>query len=146
FISRVGPRRVTADQAMLLSAAFPILIGYAILRRNLFDLDAVVQKSLTYGLVSLLVVGLWLSMVAILSALVSPLAARFTPYASPALSAIVSTLVIALAAAPLRNYVQRAVTRVFYSETVDVRETLLGLARDLQRAASPIDVGERVTT
>jgi hypothetical protein len=38
FALRAQPQRVTADQAMLLSAAFPILIGYAILRGNLFDL------------------------------------------------------------------------------------------------------------
>jgi signal transduction histidine kinase len=146
LISRVGPKHVTADQAMVLSAAFPVLIGYTTLRQNLFDLDAVLHKSLTYGTVTVLVLSLYLACVAVLSALLSPLAERWSPFASPALTLIVSTLLLAVFAAPLRSYVQRAITRVFYSETVDLREALWRLTGDLQRATTPPELGERVAT
>src|SRR5262249_18739371 len=146
FVSRMGPEHVTADQAMLLSAAFPILLAHAIVQKNLFDLDAVLRKSLTYGAVSALVVGLYLLTVALLSALASPLATRWSPFASPSVTAIVSTLIIALVASPLRSYVQRAITRVLYSETADAQKSIVALARDLQRAATPPELGERVAT
>jgi signal transduction histidine kinase len=146
FMSRFGPRHVTADQAMLLSALFPMLIGYATLRQNLFDLDAVLQKSLTYGAITALVLGLYVATVAILSAALSPVALRWSPFASPLLTAIVSTIILMMVASPLRNYVQRAVNRVFYSETVDVRRALLELGKDLEQARAPWELGERVAT
>jgi signal transduction histidine kinase len=146
FVSRIGPRLITADQAMLLSAAFPVLMGYATVRQNLFDLDAVLQKSLTYGAVSVLVVGLYLLAVAFVSAVASPLATRWSPFASPQATAIVATLIIAAAASPLRAYVQKTVARVFYSETVDLADALVRLARDLERAETPPELGERVVT
>jgi signal transduction histidine kinase len=146
FVSRLGPHLVTADRAMLLSAAFPLLIGYATLRQNLFDLDAVLKKSLTYGVVSVLVVGLYLILVALLSGLISPLAARMSPLGSPAGAAILSTLIVAVAASPLRSYVQRAVTRVFYSETASLSEALVQLARDLESAQAPPELGKRVAS
>ena len=44
---------------MVLSALFPALIAYAILKRNLFDLDAVLRASLIYGVATALVLGLY---------------------------------------------------------------------------------------
>src|SRR5262249_55932103 len=65
---------------------------------------------------------------------------------SPQATAIVATLIIAAAASPLRVYVQKTVARVFYSETVDLADALVTLARDLQRAETPPELGERVVT
>jgi signal transduction histidine kinase len=146
FLSRFGPRHVTADQAMMLSALFPILISYATVRQNLFDLDAVLQKSLTYGAISALVLGVYVAIVAIASAVLSPMALRWSPFASPALTAIVSTIILMMLASPLRNSVQRTVNRIFYSETVDVRRALVELGKDLEKARAPWELGERVAT
>src|SRR5262249_47629342 len=58
----------------------------------------------------------------------------------------VLTIILMMVASPLRNFVQRAVNRVFYSETVDVRRALLALGKDLEQARAPSELGERVST
>ncbi|MGZ3407981.1 MAG: hypothetical protein ACXVAN_16130, partial [Polyangia bacterium] len=66
FASRVASASelLTADVAMVLSALFPALIAYAILKRNLFDLDAVLRASLVYGVATALVLGVYFAAVA----------------------------------------------------------------------------------
>jgi signal transduction histidine kinase len=111
FASRVAASShlLTADQAMVLSALFPALIAYAILKRNLFDLDAVLRASLIYGVATALVLGLYFAVVAVASHFV-------TMFVGQAF-AVALTLAVAGLFHPLRLGVQRIVDKLLYRDS-----------------------------
>jgi signal transduction histidine kinase len=111
FASRLaGPSSwLTADQAMVLSALFPALIAYAILKRNLFDLDAVLRASFIYGVATALVLGLYFAVVAVASHWATMLVGQAF--------AVALTLAVAVVFHPLRLGVQRIVDRLLYRDS-----------------------------
>jgi signal transduction histidine kinase len=144
FASRralAGPPVMTADRAMLCSAAFPLLIAYALLRRNLFDIDAVLRASVIYGLATALVLGLYFAAVAVLSGVAAPLLSRF---ATRSAAAVASTLVVAAVFHPLRLRVQRFVDRLLLSDRRAAAEELAALAEALPAAGDPVTIADDV--
>ncbi len=112
FASRIGPPHIpmSADQAMVLSALFPVLITYAILKRNLFDIDAVLRASLSYFITTALVLGVYFAMVALAGNLAARLAGHSTAVA------IGSTMIAALCFHPIRLRAQRIVDRLWFRD------------------------------
>ena len=78
----------------------PVAITVGVLRHQLLDIRLVVSRGLTYALLSALVLAAYAVLVV-------------------ALSGVVSALVVALAALPLRARLQRAVDRLLYGERSD---------------------------
>ena len=109
FASRIGPPHLTmtADQAMVLSAMFPVLITYAIVTRDLFDIDAVLRASLSWGLASAFVLGLYAAVVLVLGNVAARLAGHSTAIV------VGSTLCAALLFHPARLRAQRIAIRRF---------------------------------
>ncbi len=64
FAARIDPEATTWDMAMLLSAPFPILMTYSVLKQNIFDVDSVLRQTTTYFLSTVLVLALYFSVVA----------------------------------------------------------------------------------
>ncbi|HEX9104456.1 MAG TPA: ATP-binding protein, partial [Polyangia bacterium] len=111
FASRVASssQLLTADVAMVLSALFPALIAYAILKRNLFDLDAVLRASLVYGVATALVLGVYFAAVAV--------ASHFATILVGQSFAVALTLAVAVVFHPLRRGVQRIVDKLLYRDS-----------------------------
>ena len=111
FASRVASTSelLTADLAMVLSALFPALIAYAILKRNLFDLDAVLRASLVYGVATALVLGVYFAAVAV--------ASHFATILVGQSFAVALTLAVAVVFHPLRKGVQRIVDKLLYRDS-----------------------------
>ena len=111
FASRVASasQLLTADVAMVLSALFPALIAYAILKRNLFDLDAVLRASLVYAVATALVLGVYFTAVAV--------ASHFATILVGQSFAVALTLTVAVAFHPLRKGVQHIVDRLTYRDS-----------------------------
>ncbi|MGZ3426494.1 MAG: hypothetical protein ACXVCV_07590, partial [Polyangia bacterium] len=111
FASRVASASelLTADVAMVLSALFPALIAYAILKRNLFDLDAVLRASLVYGVATALVLGVYFAVVAV--------ASHFATILVGQSFAVALTLGVAVVFHPLRKGVQRIVDKLLYRDS-----------------------------
>ena len=104
-------RRVRADPGLVL--AIPLAIGVAILRYRLYDVDRVISRSLTYGLVTI-------TLAAAYAALVLTGQALFSSFAGGSNLAIaVSTLVVAALFLPVRARAQRFVDRRFYRRRYD---------------------------
>jgi signal transduction histidine kinase len=100
---------LTADVAMVLSALFPALIAYAILKRNLFDLDAVLRASLVYAVATALVLGVYFAAVAV--------ASHFATILVGQSFAVALTLAVAVVFHPLRKGVQRIVDKLLYRDS-----------------------------
>jgi hypothetical protein len=93
-------------------ALIPASIGVAVLRYRLYDIDRVVSRTTSYGIVTAMVLGVYLVLVASLSRLL-PGSSSFTVAAG--------TLAAAAAFRPLLASVQRRVDRRFNRSQYDAR-------------------------
>jgi hypothetical protein len=98
--------------------AIPAAITVAVLKYRLYEIDRVISRTLTYGLVSVLLVGTYGGLVLVGQALFSSLAGGSN------LAIAVSTLVVAALFLPLRARIQRVVDRRFYRGRYDAQWTL----------------------
>jgi signal transduction histidine kinase len=131
FASRIGPPGLpmSADVAMVLSALFPVLITYAIVKRNLFDIDAMLRASLSWFLATLVVLGVYFVAVAAAGNLAARLAGNSTA------AAVGATLVAALLFHPVRLRAQKIVDRLWFRDP-ELLPELLSLLGALPRAVA----------
>jgi hypothetical protein len=96
--------RVITDIAALGLAAIPLAIGVGILRYRLYEIDRLISRTLSYAILTGLLVGVFIGIVA--------LATDVLPFSSP-VAVAASTLAAAALFNPLRRRVQHAVDRRF---------------------------------
>ena len=101
----------------------PVAIGVAVLRYRLYDLDRVISRSLTYGLLTVL---LGLGYAAVVLGL-----GRLLPESS-SLVVAAATLAVVAAFSPLRRRVQGLVDRRFNRRRYDAARTVEGFAARLR--------------
>jgi two-component system NarL family sensor kinase len=109
--------------------AIPAAFAVAILRHRLFDLNLVINRTLVWGALTALTMGLYVLIVGALSAL-------FRAGASP-LAFFLATGVVALLFQPVRQRLQRAVNRLMYGDRDDPYAALSRLGRRLGGALAP---------
>lgn len=114
--------------AMVLSL-LPLSVGVAILRYHLYDIDRIISRSTSYGLVTALVVVVYLGVVAAASA-VMPV--------SDTLPVALATLVAAAVFRPALRWTQRVVDRRFDRTRYDAETTVHSFS---QRLAREVDTG-----
>jgi hypothetical protein len=111
--------------SLLLMDAFglliPLSIGSAVLRSRLFDIDIVINRTLVYGSLSVMLGLVYLGGVATTQAIFRALTGQEE---QPQLAIVVSTLVIAALFTPLRRRIQSFIDRRFYRRKYDARKTL----------------------
>lgn len=107
--------RVAADLATVGIGVLPVAVGVAILRYRLYEIDRIISRTLTYTVLTGLLVGTFGGIVL--------LTTRVLPFSSPAAVAL-STLAAAALFNPLRRRVQRLVDRRFNRARYD-REALV---------------------
>lgn len=113
FVVLNTQRIVTADGPILLLLTLPLIPAaatVAILRHELYDIRLVINRSVVYVALTVGVVGGYLGIVAVLSALV-----RDRLPAGP----VLATAVVAVAFAPARAWMQSLVDRAMYGERRD---------------------------
>ena len=116
--------------AYIVMLTFPIAFGIAVLRYRLYEIDRIISRTLTYGLVSAVLAVVYLGAVFVLGNL---------PPLEGELAVAASTLLAAALFNPLRKRIQNAVDRRFNRSRFDTERTLDVLSR---RLSSQVDLSE----
>jgi hypothetical protein len=106
-------------------ALVPVAIGIAVLRYRLYDIDRVISRTVSYAIVTGLLVSLYAGVVL--------LATRVLPHRS-SVTIAVATLAVAAVFNPLRQRVQRVVDRRFNRTRYDAELMIAAFAARLQDA------------
>jgi signal transduction histidine kinase len=136
---RIYPGVVTTEWALMLSALFPIILAYAVIKKNIFDLDLVLRTTTTYVIATALVIALYFAVVSVIGLAMSALTQRYVGFLQTGVAAVVSTLVVALLFNPLRLGVQRLVDRFFFREKGMLQQALGELTTDLASRTDRFD-------
>jgi hypothetical protein len=99
----------------------PLSIGVAVLRSRLFDIDVVINRTLVYGSLTIMLLLVYFGGVTATQALFSALTGQ---QELPQLAMVVSTLAIAALFDPLRRRIQSFIDRRFYRRKYDAAKTL----------------------
>jgi signal transduction histidine kinase len=110
----------------LVSLPLPIAIGIACLQHRLYDLDLVLNRSLTYGALSLVIAALYALTVGGVGAMMRQQGAGWLPW--------VAAGVVAVSFAPLRDAMQRFANRLTYGQWSEPAEVLAATGRRLSDA------------
>jgi hypothetical protein len=98
---------------------FPLVMGLAILRYRLYDIDLVIRRTLVYACLIAMLGAVYLAGIALLGSVSLSVTGQ-----SGEVAVTVTTLVVALAFQPLRRRIQRAIDRRFSRRTVDAETAL----------------------
>jgi len=119
YFGLILPRRNNFYSAAAIVAIVPLTLGYAVIKHNLFDVDVFLQRSLTYVLLSGIVVALFLGLGSALSYVLQGLTGGSSQVAT-----IFSTLAIVVIVNPLRTRIDRVVDRRFFREKYEYTATI----------------------
>jgi len=112
--------------------AIPVAIGIAIARYRLFEIDRIISRSISYALISVVLLAAYVALVLFLQ---GPLGGLF---GGDAVAVAASTLVVAALFQPLRRRVQRVVDRRFDRARFDAEAMATAFA---DRLRDEVDLG-----
>jgi hypothetical protein len=99
----------------------PLSIGVAVLRSQLFDIDVLINRTLVYGSLTVLLALVYFGGVTATQFIFQT---RTGQEKLPQLAIVASTLIIAALFSPLRRRIQSFIDRRFYRRKYDARKTL----------------------
>jgi len=138
-VSAMAPAPISASElttlmvgAALMNGALlliPLSIGVAVLRYHLFDIDLLINRTLVYGALIVIVTGLYILLVGMVGVLFQSVGNSFL--------VILATGLIAVLFQPLRQSLQRGINHFMYGERDDPYAVLSRLSQRLEATLAP---------
>jgi hypothetical protein len=132
-----GPFWLLLWTILLLSVSIPIL------RYRLWDIDVIINRTLVYGSLTILLVALYVGFILALQALVHAVTGSFS---EQPLAVVGSTLVIAALFQPLRRRLQNIIDRRFYRRKYDAAKVVAAFSATLRTEVDVDTLREHLTT
>jgi len=127
-----------AVQAILL-LLIPLSFGFAMLRSRLWDIDVLINRTLVYGTLTVILTGIYVGLVIGLQALLGGLL-----HQTNAIALVVSTLTMVVLIGPLRRRVQAIIDRRFYRRKYDAARTLAAFSATLRNEVDLATLSEHL--
>ena len=105
----------------------PISVGIPTLRYRLYDIDRIINHTLVYGALTVMLVAVYAGSIVILQGFLRALTGQESQ-----LAIVASTLAVAALFAPLRRRIQSFIDRRFYRRKYDARKTLEAFSATLR--------------
>ena len=115
----------------------PVAAGIAVFKYRLYDIDVIINRTLVYGTLTVLLASAYAGSVASLQAALRALTGQ-----ESAVAVVASTLAIAALFSPLRRRVQGFVDRRFYRSKYDAAKTLAAFSGRLREETDLDALGE----
>jgi hypothetical protein len=112
----------------------PLSIGFSILRYRLYDIDVLINRTLVYGSLTVLLALLYFGLIFALQALFQGMF-----HQNNAVAIVISTLVIAALFQPLRRRIQAIIDRRFYRRKYEAAKIVEAFSATLR---SEVDLGQ----
>ncbi len=129
----------STEPLWLLTLFLPLSITYATLRCNLLDMGVIMRRSLTYGLVSALVLASYLGFVWFANKVLHDL-----PMVHSRGFPVLFAVAILFVMNPLRERVQNLLDRSLFRSRYDLRQTIEELSRDLTAMLDLNEIANRL--
>lgn len=110
---------VAVNYAVFTIVIFPLSLGYAIAKHDLFEIDILLKRTVFYLTLSLTLALLYLAFLSVLD-----IALRHSPLAQSPLFSLLFTLTAVLLLNPLKDQVQGIVDRIFFRLRYDPKKVL----------------------
>ena len=127
-----GEALVSWNILALSGLTLPLALAIVIVRHQLFDIDRLLFRTLVYGSLTACIVGLYVLIVGYLGAL-------FHAHGNLAIS-LIATGVVAVLFQPLRDRLQRGVTRLLYGERDEPYAVISRMGQRLEATSAPAAV------
>jgi signal transduction histidine kinase len=114
---------------ILARALLFVALLVAILRYRLFDIDIIIQRTLIYGSLTALVIGIYVVVIGVLSALFQT--------SGNLLVSLIATGIVAMLFQPLKQFLQNRITRLLFGDRNNPFQVILKLSERLESSAAP---------
>jgi hypothetical protein len=119
----------TSASGLLIIPSIPIATGIAILRYRLYNIDRIIDRTLVYGSLTMMLALIYFGGVATTQAIFGALTGKEQ---QPQLAVVVSTLAIAALFIPLHRRIQSFIDRRFYRSKYEASKTLEAFSAKLR--------------
>ena len=120
---------LAANWSSLALICVPLSFGFAIFHYRLWDIDAIINKALVYGSLTVLLAGVYAALVIGLQSLAGITTVHF---ADQPVALVISTLATVALVQPVRRRLQALIDRRFYRRKYDAEKTLAAFSAALR--------------
>jgi hypothetical protein len=117
----------------------PLSFGFAMLRSRLWEIDILINRTLVYGALTVILTGVYVGLVIGLQALLRGLISQ-----DNSVAIVISTLAIAALFQPLRQRIQQIIDRRFYRSKYDAAKIVAAFSATLRNEVDLQQLSEQL--